>query len=69
MFVLFYNKIGDVVCDSYYKYEEDVEILKDYGVKVYCFFIVWSCVFFNGIIDYVNNVGVEYYKRFIVELS
>lgn len=39
------------MCDSYYKYKEDVKILKDYGVRVYWFLIVWSRVFFNGMID------------------
>lgn len=27
----FHNKTGDVACDSYHKYKEDVKILKDYG--------------------------------------
>ena len=66
---LFHNKTGDVACDSYHKYKEDVEILKDCGAKAYRFSIAWSRVLPNGTTDYVNNAGVEYYKRLIAELS
>ena len=47
----FRNKTGDVACDSYHKYKEDVNILKNYGAKAYRFSIAWSRVLPNGITD------------------
>lgn len=32
---IYNNDIGDVVCDSYYKIEEDVLFLKNFGVGYY----------------------------------
>lgn len=32
---------GDVACDSYNKYEEDVRLLKESGAKLYRFSISW----------------------------
>lgn len=53
---LFHNATGDVACDSYHKYKEDVKILKDYGAKAYRFSIAWSRVLPNGTTDQVNQV-------------
>ena len=65
----FHNKTGDVACDSYHKYKEDVRILKDYGAKAYRFSIAWTRVLPNGTTDQVNQLGVEYYNKLIEELK
>ena len=55
---LFHNSTGDVACDSYHKYKEDVKILKNYGAKAYRFSIAWSRVLPNGTTDHVNQVNI-----------
>ena len=39
---------GDVACDHYHRYPEDIEIMKDLGVKAYRFSIAWPRLFPNG---------------------
>lgn len=65
----FHYKTGDVACDSYHKYKEDVKILKNYGAKAYRFSIAWTRVLPNGTADHVNQPGVDYYNNLIDELK
>jgi len=66
---LFHNTTGDVACDSYHKYKEDVRILKNYGAIAYRFSIAWTRVLPNGTTDQVNQAGVDYYNKLIDELK
>ena len=43
---------GKVACDSYHKYPEDIELLKELGVTSYRFSISWARVIPNG--DYLK---------------
>ena len=58
---------GDVACDSYHRYEEDVRLLKELGVTCYRFSISWPRVIPNGTGD-VNPKGLDYYKRLVDRL-
>ena len=55
---------GDVACDSYHRYREDVALLKDLGVGVYRMSIAWSRIFPDGR-GQPNQKGLDYYNRVI----
>lgn len=58
---------GDVACDSYHRYEEDVEIIHELGLDVYRFSVAWTRIFPSGTGE-VNQQGVEYYHKLVDSL-
>jgi beta-glucosidase len=58
---------GDVACDSYHRYEEDVELMKDLGIDVYRFSVAWPRILPNGTGE-VNQEGLDYYHRLVDKL-
>ncbi|XP_052133189.1 myrosinase 1-like, partial [Frankliniella occidentalis] len=59
---------GDVACDSYHKYKEDVSLIKSIGFDVYRFSISWTRLLPDGALGNVNKAGVDYYNNLITEL-
>jgi beta-glucosidase len=55
---------GDVACDSYHRYAEDVALLKGLGVGAYRLSIAWSRIFPEGR-GKPNQKGLDYYNRVI----
>uniref|UniRef100_UPI0035CBF041 GH1 family beta-glucosidase n=1 Tax=uncultured Sphingomonas sp. TaxID=158754 RepID=UPI0035CBF041 len=55
---------GDVACDSYHRYREDIGLLKALGAKAYRFSIAWSRIFPDGR-GQPNPKGVDYYDRLV----
>jgi beta-glucosidase len=55
---------GDVTCDHYHRYEEDVKLLKELGVKTYRFSISWPRIFPEGS-GTPNEKGINYYKKLV----
>ena len=54
-------------CGSYYRYGEDIELLKELGVNGYRFSVSWSRVLPEGK-GKINQKGLDYYKRLTDEL-
>uniref|UniRef100_H2Y3C5 beta-glucosidase n=1 Tax=Ciona intestinalis TaxID=7719 RepID=H2Y3C5_CIOIN len=63
------NQTGDVTCDSYHKFDDDLAIIKELGLSHYRFSISWSRIFPDG-----KNTsgplpdGVRYYNEVINKL-
>lgn len=58
---------GDIACDQYHRYEEDIQLMKTLGFQAYRFSISWSRILPDGV-GKVNKEGVDYYKRLSGEL-
>jgi beta-glucosidase len=55
---------GDVACDSYHRYRDDVALLKNLGVKTYRLSLAWSRIFPDGR-GQPNPKGLDYYNRVV----
>jgi len=58
---------GNVACDHYHRWKEDVANMKKMGIKAYRFSISWARVIPNGIGE-VNEKGIQFYSNLIDEL-
>jgi beta-glucosidase/6-phospho-beta-glucosidase/beta-galactosidase len=57
---------GKVACDHYHRYEDDVALMKQLGVKNYRFSLSWPRLFPNGRVeDGVNEKGRKFYNDLI----
>ncbi|KAA9089368.1 GH1 family beta-glucosidase [Microbacterium radiodurans] len=57
---------GDVACDHYHRYRDDVALMKDLGLDTYRFSTSWSRVRPGG--GALNPTGVDFYERLVDEL-
>ncbi|KAK7101212.1 hypothetical protein V1264_024034 [Littorina saxatilis] len=60
---------GDVACDAYHKTQDDLNILKELGVKHYRFSLSWSRLIPDPTTGQVNFKAVSHYGRFIRALK
>jgi beta-glucosidase len=58
---------GNVACDQYHKYKEDVKLMADMGLEAYRFSISWSRLLPSGR-GPINPKGLQYYNNLIDEL-
>jgi len=59
---------GDVACDSYHRYREDVELMASLGLNAYRFSIAWPRIIPGGR-GAVNQKGLDHYKALLDELG
>ncbi len=55
---------GDVACDHYNRYGEDVELMRSLGLNAYRFSIAWGRIFPQGT-GRVNETGLAFYERLV----
>jgi beta-glucosidase len=58
---------GDVACDHYHRFRDDVALMKDLGMKAYRFSIAWPRVVPAGR-GAPNEEGIEFYSRLVDSL-
>ena len=59
-----YGDTGDIACDSYHRYREDIALLKELGVKAYRFSTSWARIDPRGNGTW-NRAGLAYYDRVV----
>ncbi|MBP2436438.1 GH1 family beta-glucosidase [Microbacterium amylolyticum] len=57
---------GDVACDHYHRYRDDVALMRDLGLQSYRFSTSWSRVRPDG--GEPNAKGIDFYSRLVDEL-
>ena len=61
------NHVGDVACDHYHRFKDDIKLMKELGVRAYRFSISWARIFSDGT-GAVNQEGVKFYSDIIDQL-
>ena len=59
-----YSENGDVSCNHYHLYKEDILLMKEMGIKYYRFSISWPRVFPEGITQ-INEKGLAFYSDLV----
>jgi beta-glucosidase len=55
---------GDVACDHYHRWPEDIELMKRLGLQAYRFSISWPRIYPQGRGE-LNRAGIDFYSRLI----
>lgn len=61
------HETGDVACDHYHRYREDVALMKRLGIQAYRFSVAWPRVLPQGQ-GAANEPGLAFYDRLVDEL-
>ena len=61
---VFQGHTGDVACDHYHRYMEDIKIMKDLGIQSYRFSLAWPRIIPNGTGERGKH-GIDFYSRLI----
>lgn len=58
---------GDMACDHYNRYKQDIRLMKELGMQAYRFSVAWPRVIPGGR-GAVNRAGLDFYDRLVDEL-
>ena len=64
----FKNTTGEVAIDFYHKFEEDINLMKEMGLKAYRFSISWPRILPSGRGE-INQKGLDFYHKVIDMLN
>lgn len=60
----FMGHTGDTACDSYHRWEADLDLMVHLGIQNFRFSLSWSRIFPSGMAA-VNKAGLAYYDRLV----
>ena len=63
----FRGETGDIACDHYHRWREDIALMAGLGITAYRFSIAWTRILPDGTGD-PNPAGVDFYSRLVDEL-
>jgi beta-glucosidase len=55
---------GDVACDHYRRFADDVDLMRELGLNAYRFSASWSRILPHGV-GIVNEAGIDFYSRLV----
>src|SRR3954471_14936712 len=55
---------GDVACDHYNRWRDDIALMRELGLKAYRFSISWGRVLPSGV-GKVNEKGLDFYRKLV----
>lgn len=58
------NQNGDIACDFYNRYEDDLKLMRNLNIVNYRFSIAWSRILPDGT-GTLNQAGIDFYNRLI----
>ncbi|MGC9974213.1 MAG: GH1 family beta-glucosidase [Gaiellaceae bacterium] len=58
---------GEIACDFYHRYSEDIALMRELGLNALRFSIAWPRVFPHGR-GVINQAGLDFYDRLVDEL-
>lgn len=61
------NDNGDVACDHYHLYRQDIALIRELGANAYRFSLAWPRIIPNGV-GAVNEKGLDFYDKLTDEL-
>lgn len=64
---LYQNQTGDIACDHYHRYREDVALMREIGLNAYRLSLSWTRLLPNGT-GRINPKGLDFYNRLIDSL-
>lgn len=62
-----FSETGDIACDHYHRYKEDIALFKKIGLKAYRFSISWTRILPDGTGN-INKKGLQFYSDLVDEL-
>ena len=62
-----YKENGNVACDHYHRWKEDIALMKEIGIRAYRFSVSWTRILPDGI-GKVNEKGIKFYSDLVDEL-
>src|SRR3712207_6682701 len=58
---------GDVACDHYHRWRDDIQLMRELGLQAYRFSVAWPRILPDGH-GQVNEAGLAFYDRLVDEL-